>query len=48
MEGLALSEPKEETPHRARARDIGTPATLGSFVSTNQEKDLYYLHPALL
>jgi hypothetical protein len=47
VEGSVPSKRKEEATHRVAARDVGAPATLGSFVHTKQEKDLYCLHPVV-
>jgi hypothetical protein len=37
VEGLTLSETKEETTSSSRARDIGASTTLGTFACTNQK-----------
>jgi hypothetical protein len=47
VEGSAPSETKEETAHRVGAGDVGTLATLGSFVCTDRKKDLRCLHPVV-
>jgi hypothetical protein len=44
MEGSAPSETIEEIAHRVIARDVGAPATLGSFVPTNQKSRMMVIN----
>jgi hypothetical protein len=47
VEGSAPSETKEETAHRLRARDVGAPATLGSFAFTDRKSGMVVIKSGL-
>jgi hypothetical protein len=36
---------EKETAHRVRARDVGAPATLGSFVPTDWKNRMMVINP---